>query len=175
MKDLGLIHVYTGAGKGKSTAAFGLCLRASGWGLRSACVQFMKSGKDCGEILACAALPLINFYCYGCEHFLVKGNEPCAEDQEQARQALDKARQLLADPAVDLLVLDELGNAIYFDLVGEEEALALLGEKRPGQELVLTGRNMPQALVDRADLVTEMREIKHPYQKGRQARKGIEY
>ncbi|NLF80551.1 MAG: cob(I)yrinic acid a,c-diamide adenosyltransferase [Clostridia bacterium] len=175
MENCGLIHVYTGAGKGKSTAAFGLCLRASGWGLRSAIVQFMKSGQDCGEILACSALPLIDFYCYGSERFLSKGDNPCAEDQELARQALSKARELLADSAVDLLVLDELGNAIYFGLVSEEEALALLRHKRPEQELVLTGRNMPQALIELADLVTEMTEIKHQYQKGRKARKGIEY
>jgi cob(I)alamin adenosyltransferase len=175
MKELGLIHVYTGAGKGKSTAAFGLCLRASGWGLRSACVQFMKSGKNCGELAACGALPLIDIYCFGGEQFLIKGAEPSAHDQKLARQALAKARQLLADPAIDILVLDELGNAIYFGLVSEAEALELLASKRPDQELVITGRNMPQSLIDQADLVTEMREVKHPYQKGLKARKGIEY
>lgn len=175
MQGLGLIQVYTGAGKGKSTAAFGLCLRASGWGLRSACVQFLKCGRNCGEIAACADLPLIDVYCFGSEHFLVPGAELSDEDKELTRQAMAKARQLLADPRIDLLVLDELGNAIYFGLVSEAEAQALLEAKRPEQELILTGRNMPQSLLDKADLVTEMREIKHPYQKGLKARKGIEY
>ena len=92
-----------------------------------------------------------------------------------AAEAMAKARELLADESVDVLILDELCNAVYFELITEEDALSLLDAKRADQELVLTGRNATEKLIERADLVTEMREIKHPFKQGIKARKGIEY
>lgn len=175
MKDPGLIQIYTGAGKGKSTAAFGLCLRASGWGMRSAIVQFMKMDGACGEIKAISQLPLIDIYSYGNGKFLKKGEPLTQEDLACANEAMAKGKELMADPNIDILVLDELCNAIYFELVSEEAVLNLLVGRRVDQEIVITGRNAPPALLNLADLVSEMKEIKHPYRKGINSRKGIEY
>lgn len=175
MPETGLIQIYTGNGKGKSTAAFGLALRASGWGLKTVIIQFMKPGDGYGETKAIADLPLIEMYSYGCRHFLKKGVAPKEEDIALAAAALAKAEQALADESIDLLILDELSNAIYFDLVSEQQALSLLDKKRTNQELVITGRNAPACLIERADLVSEIKEIKHPAQQGVQARRGIEY
>lgn len=171
----GLIHVYTGNGKGKSTAAFGLAVRASGCGLKTVIVQFMKKGEWYGEINTLNRMEHVSIYSYGGGKFLRKGNPPDEENLDLAAQAMAKAREAMADPEVRLLILDELSNAVYFDLISEEEALALIADKPSQMELVITGRNAPQSIIDRADYVTEMCEIKHPYQKGVQARKGIEY
>lgn len=175
MKQTGLIQVYTGEGKGKSTAAFGLSLRAAGWGLHTAIVQFMKNGEGYGEIKAFSDQPLINVFSFGGGKLLKKGEPPPAEELRYARKAMEKAKELLADKSVDILILDELTNAIYFDLISEAESLQLLAEKRPDQEVVITGRNAPPVLLNLADLVTEMKEVKHPYRKGVHARRGIEY
>lgn len=175
MLNQGLIQIYTGDGKGKSTAAFGLCLRAAGWGMHSAIIQFMKKDGSCGESKAFVKLPAIDIYSYGRDGFLKKDEPPKEKDLFCASAALAKAKELMADKSVDILILDELTNAIYFNLVSEADALALLTMKRADQELVITGRNAPQSLIDLADLVTEMKEIKHPYQKGIKSRKGIEY
>ena len=171
----GLVQIYTGNGKGKSTAAFGLAVRASGCGLRVAIVQFMKKGEWYGEIEGFRHLPLVEIYSYGGERFLKKGAAPDQENLKLAAQAMEKARALMAAEEVDILILDELCNAVYFNLVSEEEALSLFQEKPAYMELVITGRNATPLMIERADLVTEMKEIKHPYQQGIQARKGIEY
>lgn len=175
MSELGLIQIYTGRGKGKSTAAFGLALRASGWGLHCAVIQFMKEGGWYGECRALADFPLIDIYSYGIGKFLKKGTSPDERSKELAAEAMARARQLLADDNVDILILDELANAVYFDLVNEEDVLELMAAKRPEQELVITGRNATEAMIAKADLVSEIKEIKHPYNSGVQARKGIEY
>lgn len=175
MENQGLIEVYTGDGKGKSTAAFGLALRASGWGLQVAIIQFMKPGEGYGETIAFEQMPNIERYSFGLKGFLRKGKPPDAASIQIAECAMQKAAQLIANPEVDILILDEINNAIAFDLVSEEAVLALIDKKLPGQELVLTGRDAPAALIAKADLVTEMKEIKHPYQQGILARRGIEY
>ena len=175
MSELGLIQIYTGKGKGKSTAAFGLALRASGWGLHCAVIQFMKEGEWYGECRALADFPLIDIHSYGIGKFLKKGTPPDERSKELAAEAMAGARQLLADDKVDILILDELANAVYFDLVSEEDVLELMAAKRPDQELVITGRNATEAMIAKADLVSEIKEIKHPYNSGVQARKGIEY
>lgn len=174
-KQAGLIQVYTGNGKGKSTAAFGLALRAAGCGMRVAIVQFMKKGEWYGEIAAFKLLPLVDIFSYGGDKFLRKGDPPDQENIDLALAAMNKARELMADPDIDILILDELNNAVYFDLIREEQALELVKSKPEPLELVITGRNAPESLIDAADLVTEMRELKHPYQHGVQARKGIEF
>lgn len=174
-KTAGLVQVYTGNGKGKSTAAFGLALRAQGCGMHTAIVQFMKKGEWYGEIEAFKLLPLVDIYSYGGDKFLRKGDQPDAQNLEMAARAMNKARELMADSSVDILILDELNNAVYFDLVSEEQALELVKGKPSELELVITGRNATESLISAADLVTEMREIKHPYQQGVKARKGIEF
>lgn len=173
-KATGLVQIYTGNGKGKSTAAFGLAMRAVGCGLKVVIIQFMKKGGWYGETVSLSQVENIELYSYGCDRFAKKG-EPDEDNLAQARAALAKTQKVMASGTADLLILDELNNAIFFDLVSEEEALALINDKPANLELVITGRNAPEALINAADLVTEMREIKHPYQKGVQARKGIEF
>lgn len=175
MKEPGIIQIYTGEGKGKSTAAFGLALRAAGWKMHTGIVQFMKKGEGYGEITAFANLPYIEIFSFGSNKFLKKDAPQEEEDLALAHAAMAKAKELMVDQKVDILILDELCNAIYFDLVSEKEVLALMSLKRADQEVVITGRNAPHCLLELADLVTEMKEIKHPYQKGIQARRGIEY
>ena len=174
-KETGLIQVYTGDGKGKSTAAFGLALRAAGCGLKVAIIQFMKKGEWYGELAAFAKIPEIELASFGCDSFLKKGEPPHAEHIKQAQAALDKARRLLRESLTDVLILDELNNAVFFGLIMKAEIQELLALKPPHTELVITGRNAPDYLLQAADLVTEMREIKHPYQHGLPARRGIEY
>lgn len=172
--EQGLIQVYTGAGKGKSTAAFGLALRAAGWGLKVVIVQFMKT-SDYGEHRALQRLaPDIKIKPFGRKGFIYhEGNHP--EDYQQAEAALEYAAKVMLSGQVDVLILDEINVALYYALLKEEEVLALLN-KRPRQiEIILTGRNAPNSITSAADLVTEMCQVKHPYEKGIKARKGIEY
>lgn len=146
-----------------------------GCGLKVAIIQFMKKGEWYGEIAAFKQLPDIAIYSFGGNGFLKKGETPGEEHLNKAQDALLLARELLLSSDVDVLILDELNNALYYDLLTEQEARELLALKPPQIELVITGRNAPGYILEAADLVTEMREIKHPYQKGVQARKGIEY
>ncbi|MHB1127174.1 MAG: cob(I)yrinic acid a,c-diamide adenosyltransferase [Bacillota bacterium] len=170
----GLIQVYTGNGKGKSTAAFGLAVRAAGHGLRVQIIQFMKTG-DYGENKALSRLsPEIEVHSFGRKGFISRGGAK-PEDTDLAHQALTMAIRLMEQGAVDLLILDEINNALYFDLLTTEEVIQLLQSKPPQVELVLTGRNAPEAIIQEAHLVTEMCEIKHPYQLGIASREGIEF
>ena len=107
--------------------------------------------------------------------FLEKGKKPDEENLAIAKEAVKKAKSLINDETVDILILDEICNAIYFDLVAESEVLKLIVNKRTDMELIMTGRNATQSLIKEADLVTEMKLIKHPYQKGINSRRGIEY
>lgn len=171
----GLVQVYTGNGKGKSTAAFGLALRAVGCGMHVVIIQFMKIKGCYAEEQAFQRLtPELEHYAYGTKHWVKKG-QGSPEDYAMAKAAMAKALECITDPDKDVVILDEINNAIYFELVSVEDVLALLQQKLPTIEVVLTGRNAPQELLDAADLVTEMREVKHYYQKGVQSRKGIEY
>lgn len=172
--ETGLVQIYTGNGKGKSTAAFGLALRAAGAGLKVVIIQYMKKGEWYGEIKALQQIPGVEIYSYGCDRFAKKG-APDEDNLAQVRAALAKTRKIYEQNQADLLILDELNNALFFELISEQEALALIQDKPQQMELVITGRNAPEALIKAADLVTEMCEIKHPYQNGVQARRGIEY
>ena len=118
---------------------------------------------------------MIDVYCFGSGQFLTKNKAPDEKNLEIAQDAMAKARELLADPSIDILILDEICNAIYFDLTTEAEVLALLNSKRSDQEVILTGQKATAALLKKADLITNMQMVKHPYQKGIDARKGIEY
>jgi cob(I)alamin adenosyltransferase len=166
------VQVYTGDGKGKTTAALGLALRASGHGLRTYIGQFMK-GQRYGELEALRDHPLITLEQYG-DPRCIRREEVTAEHVAQAHRGLERARKAMLSGDYDLIVLDEINVSIWFGLLETEEVLALLDQKPEHVEVVLTGRRAPQALIDRADLVTEMREVKHYCQQDVTARWGIE-
>jgi len=169
----GYIQVYTGNGKGKSTAALGLALRAAGAGKRVYFAQFVK-GKTYSEIKAIRKyLPDITIKQFGRGCFIVKA--PTSEDIETARNGLDEVAKIIESGKYDLIVLDEATIAIYYGLFSVSELIGVLLTKPEGIEVVITGRYAPEELVAFADLVTEMKEVKHYYTKGVQARKGIEY
>lgn len=169
----GLIQIYTGDGKGKTTAALGLALRAAGWGMKTVIVQFMKNGKNCGELKALADIPQISVFSYGNE-LILWPQDVSFDDVLLAKEALSKARESMSED-IDILILDEINNALEFDLLQEEEVLELLRDKPAHLEIIATGREASAAMIAAADLVTEMKALKHPYQRGVRARKGIEY
>ena len=169
----GLVQVYTGDGKGKTTAALGLVLRALGRDLRPTVLQFMKSDPSWGEIVTLKKLGVPVEQC-GLDHWVFKG-EASEEDLAAAAAGFAKARALVDGGEYDLVVLDELITAVFFALIPVREVLALMAAKPPGVELVMTGRRAPEELVAAADLVTEMRPLKHYYDAGVAARPGIEY
>nr|MBC7245324.1 cob(I)yrinic acid a,c-diamide adenosyltransferase [Chloroflexota bacterium] len=170
----GLIQVYTGDGKGKTTAALGLALRAAGHGLRIYIVQFMKGWPHYGELVSLAALPNITLVQFGRPDF-VDREHPDPRDIHLAQEAYQHSLDVLANGQYDVVILDEINVALDYGLISLEQMLALLDAKPPHVELVLTGRNAHPQVVKRADLVTEMREVKHPYRLGIEGRKGIEY
>ena len=174
MKGLGLVQVYTGAGKGKTTAALGLALRAWGRGLRVCVVQFMKFGEDYGEIRALRALGGIDLFQFGRDVLLVEGKiKP--EDRLLRKDALAKAREAMTSGSYDLVVLDEVNVAAYYGVVSPNDVMEAVRARGEEVEVVLTGRNAPREFIEEADLVTEMVMRKHPYEKGLPARMGIEY
>jgi len=168
----GYVQVYTGDGKGKTTAALGLALRASGHGLHTYIGQFMK-GQRYGELEALRDHPFITLEQYG-DPRCIRREEVTPQHMEEAHKGLQRAREVMLSGDYDLVVLDEVNVAIWFGLLTAEEVLDLLDDKPEQVEVVLTGRRAPQILIDRADLVTEMREVKHYYQQGVIARLGIE-
>lgn len=169
----GCVQIYTGNGKGKTTAALGLCLRAVGRGLKVCFFQFIKGGGPYGEQLAAEKLaPLFTIIQTG-QPGWVNTNDISA-DRAAAQAALLQAREIVSSGAYDLVVLDELNGALGFGLVDLEQVLELIALRPPAMELVITGRNAHPQVMEVADLVTEMREIKHYYQAGIPARTGIE-
>ncbi len=170
----GIVFVYTGNGKGKTTAALGLALRALGHGAKVFVVQFMK-GRDYGEVLSAKEfLPNLTIYQSGLDSFVMKDN-PSPVDIELARQGLEVAKKAIASGEYDMVILDEINVALDFKLISLEEVLDLIRNKPPQLDLGLTGRYAPPEIIEAADLVTEMVEVKHPYAKGVPARKGFEY
>ena len=174
MLEQGLIQVYTGDGKGKTTAALGLALRAAGHGLQVYIVQYMKGWPDYGELAALQHQPNVTLVQFGRPDF-VDRESPDPKDIELAQKALQHSLDVMRVGRYDVLVLDEFNVAVDYGLVSLDQALAVLDAKPPHVELVLTGRGAHPELVERADLVTEMRQIKHPYAMGIACRKGIEY
>ncbi|HHS50614.1 MAG TPA: cob(I)yrinic acid a,c-diamide adenosyltransferase [candidate division Zixibacteria bacterium] len=169
-----MIQVYTGDGKGKTTAALGLALRASGHGRKVVVIQFMKGDIDYGEVKAARRFKCFELYQFGLPTFVKKG-APSDEDIRLAREGIDFARKTISEGAHDIVILDEINVAVDFCLLEMRAVLALIDLAPPDMELVLTGRNAPPEFIERADLVTEMREIKHPFAKGTPAREGIEH
>jgi cob(I)alamin adenosyltransferase len=172
--ERGLIQVYTGNGKGKTTAALGLAFRAAGRELMVCMIQFMKGGGPYGEHLAAPRLaPFLTIIQTGREGWVNRDN-PDPEDTRLAHEALALAKQALTGGKYDLVILDEINGAIGFGLITVDEVLLLLEAKPSDVELVLTGRNAHERIMAAADLVTEMREVKHYYKAGVPARTGIE-
>jgi len=170
----GLIQIFTGDGKGKTTAALGAVIRAIGSGLRAYIVYFMKGDYPYGERKILSQLPNVNVATFGSLEFVDPTNiKP--EEKEQAKSALTAAREAMLSGNYDLVVLDEVNLAVAWKLVELGEVVRLINDKPPNVELILTGRQADTKLVQLADLVTECLNIKHPYDKGITARKGIEY
>lgn len=168
-----MIHLYTGDGKGKTTAALGLALRNIGWGGRVLVIQFLK-GTRSGELNAAARLPGLEIKQYGTGKFISKGSAD-ERDLELAREGLEEAKKALSSGRYTLVVLDEVNVAVHLGLIGEEEVIEVIKSKNPSTEVVLTGRYAPKSFYDLSDYITEFVKIRHPYDLGVQARRGIEY
>ena len=173
-KRIGTVQVYTGDGKGKTTAALGQALRAWGHGRKVLVVQFMKGRINYGELEAAKRLDGFDIVQAGRETFVSKEN-PDPEDVRLAREGFELLRERVASGAYDLVVADELNVAVDYGLVALEEVLGLIHARPPELELVLTGRNAHPKIIEAADLVSEVLEIKHHYRAGLQAREGVEF
>ncbi len=173
MLERGCVQVYTGNGKGKTTAALGLALRAVGRGLKVCILQFIKGGGPYGEHLIAEKLaPLLTIIQTGRPGWV--NTKDITADRTVAQEAFTKARELLTSGEFDLFICDEINGAVGFGLIDVEQVLELISLKPEQVELVLTGRNAHERVIEAADLVTEMREIKHYYKAGVPARTGIE-
>ncbi len=171
--DEGLVQVYTGDGKGKTTAAIGLAIRALGRDFKIYIGQFLKT-SDFGEHKALARFDdKIKIEQFGSGKFHVK-EQTSKEEIERAKKGLQKIKEAMLSGDYDIVIADEICVAHYFDLLNLDHLMDLIEIKPQNVEVVLTGRKAPEKLLERADLVTEMKEIKHPYQKGVEARTGIE-
>lgn len=169
--DKGYIQVYTGNGKGKTTAALGLSIRAICAGKKVFFGQFIK-GMDYSELESVKFIPNITIEQFGRDCFIY--NEPTEEDIRLAREGLIKCSKILKEGKYDLVVLDELNIAIYYKLFTSEEVIEILKQRDPHVEVIITGRYAEENIIELADLVTEMKEIKHYYSHGVEAREGIE-
>jgi cob(I)alamin adenosyltransferase len=169
--ERGYIHIYTGNGKGKTTAAFGLALRAAMAGKKVYIGQFVK-GMAYSETKCTDFIPGIEIEQYGTTCYIDRN--PDEEDVKRAKQGLEKCKSVLASGAADVVVLDEIFIAVYFKLLEDDEVLEALRAKAEHVEVVLTGRYASEAMIKVADLVTEMREVKHYYTQGVLSRTGID-
>lgn len=193
-RRLGLIHIYTGEGKGKTTSALGMAVRAVGNGLKVIMIQFLKSSNRYGELKGAGRLgpgfeivqmgpecvrlkkdPAADGKCIGCMECHVDPDNPKVSDMEAARQALEFGERCVTGGEYDLVILDEINYAVDFNLLSAGEVASLLERKHDEVEVVLTGRAAHPMLIELADYVTEMHEIKHPWRHGAPARRGIEY
>ena len=171
MLEKGYIQVYTGNGKGKTTAALGITLRAVCAGNKVFIGQFMKGG-DYSELKAAACLPSLDMEQFGNVGFI--SGKPSEDDIIKAGKGLARMKEILGSGKYDIVIFDEINTALYFKLVSIDETLAALDVKPDSTEVILTGRYAPPEIIEIADLVTEMREIKHYYKDGVNARVGIE-
>lgn len=172
----GMVHIYTGDGKGKTTVALGLALRALGWGLKVMMVQFIKGYDEIGEIKFAEKYP---------EDFAIRqfaidlkrdiDEQKVLERKKEVEEAMAFAEEVVNSAKFDVVILDELAIAVHFGLIDVKRVLRLIRNKPESVELVITGRNAPPQLLDAADYVTEMHLAKHPYERGVQARPGVDY
>ncbi len=172
--EKGFIQIYTGNGKGKSTAAIGQAVRAAGYGLKTYIIQFMKEYpyNELNSLKKLSELITIEQVCN--DDFVFKKINPPQEEIDKANSALKRVKEKMYSNDYDLIILDEVCVSIYFGLLKVEDVLNFMEYKPENVELILTGRYAPQQLIDKADLVTEMKEIKHYYRDGILSRKGIE-
>lgn len=188
MKKKGLVHVYTGNGKGKTTASLGLALRAVGHGLKVHVIQFMKTNGFSGEHIACEKIPSLRIISFDKKNgasediknkafraFSKNVFTPAMEDVPTAMRALKHAEEAIMSKKYDLIILDEINVVLHKKMISTDLVVELMQKKPKKLELVLTGRNAPLKIINAADLVTQMEEIKHPYEEGYIARKGIDY
>ncbi len=169
----GYIQVYTGNSKGKTTAAIGLALRAAGAGFRVFIAQFIKKRRTSEHRALERFSDLITVKQYGTG--FIKGGRHTRTEKEAVRKGFEEVRDIIASRVYDLVILDEINIATHYDLLSVDELLDLMEKKPVNVELILTGRYADQRIIERADLVTEMKEIKHYYKKGVKARRGIEH
>lgn len=177
MNENGLVIVFTGEGKGKTSAALGIGLRASGHKMYVSLVQFVKSPSATGEARAAERLlPEFEFISLGKGFVNCCGSTLSLEEHKKAAAvALEAARQRMHSGGWDILILDEINTAVGLELIDIKDVLQLIRNKPPKLHLVLTGRGAHPDLIAIADMVTEMRSLKHPYEKGQPARKGIDF
>ena len=173
-REKGLLIVHTGKGKGKSTAAFGMVVRAAGHGMRVGVVQFVKGAMSTGEAAILSALPGVEFRTMG-EGF-TWDTQDRTRDTQVARAAWDEVRRMVADPSYAMVVADELNIVLRYGYLPVEEVLDAFAARPEMTHVVVTGRNAPDALIEAADLATEMRELKHPFrEQGVKAQAGVEF
>ena len=190
MEKRGLVHVYTGEGKGKTTASMGLALRALGHGMKVYVIQFLKGGKHIGEVIASKKL-LKNFTvkqfgracpyseqmeeglidCGNCRHCF----ETDVKNKEKAKKGLELALSVVSSGKYDVVILDEINVVLHLKYLPQSAALKLIKKRHPETSIILTGRYAPKKIIEAADLVTEMKEVKHPMNRGVYGKRGIEY
>ena len=173
-REQGLLIVHTGKGKGKTSAALGMVIRAIGHGMKVGVVQFVKGAMSTGEKTVFDAFPgNVEFKPMG-EGF-TWDTQDRARDIAAARAALDEVRRMIADPAYHMVLADELNIALRYEYLPLDEVLSVLTTRDEMKHVIVTGRNAPEALIEAADLVTEMTMVKHPFRSGVKAQKGIEF
>ena len=172
--NVGLVQVYTGDGKGKTTAALGQSLRAIGRGLDVYMAQFIK-GQETGELFAVAMLsPHLIIRQFGLGRFII-GRGPDDEELAMARHGWTELLEAMHSGQYDIIILDEISHAVHLELIELDHVLQAIKQRPRHIEMILTGRNMPAAILETADLITEMVAVKHPYDQGIQVRRGIEF
>jgi cob(I)alamin adenosyltransferase len=177
MREKGLVIVYTGKGKGKTTAALGIVLRAVGHGYKVGMIQFIKGEWYYGELTSSKRLePEFEMIAAGKGFVgIIDDDHSIEEHQSAAKKAFNIAREKIASGAYDIIILDEVNYAVKLNLISEQDVLDIIAARPDKTSLVLTGNFVPESVIAVADLVTEMIEIKHPYQKGIKAKKGIDF
>lgn len=175
-RHFGKIHVNTGDGHGKTTSALGIAMRAIGHGYKICMIQFMKGRENIGEFMIQKKLkPYFNLYQFGKKGFILN-KKLKKSDIEKANEGFDFAKKTMREKKFDILILDEINVAVDFNLIEEQKLLEFIKNYRDqGVEIILTGRNASKNIIDAADIVTDMKKIKHYYDQGIDARKGIEY
>ncbi len=177
MPEKGIVIVYTGKGKGKTTAALGIVLRAVGHGYKVGMIQFIKGEWYYGELTSSKRLePEFELIAAGRGFVgIIDDDHPIEDHEKAAKDAIKVAKQKIASGDYDIMILDEINYAVKLNLISQEDILDVIAAKPEKTSLVLTGNYVPEAVMDAADLVTEMREIKHPYQRGIKAKKGVDF
>ena len=177
MPEKGLVIVYTGKGKGKTTAALGIVLRAVGHGMKVGMIQFIKGEWYYGELTSSKRLePEFEMIAAGKGFVgIIDDDHPIEDHQKAAQAAFGLVKEKLASGAYDIMILDEINYAVKLKLLAEQDVLDIIASRPEKTTLVLTGNYAPDSVIAAADLVTEMKEIKHPYQKGIKAKKGVDF